>query len=230
MKRELRAYFASPIGYVFLTAMYLFSGFFFFSSSLAIDYADLSGVFTGLFMLVLFLVPILTMRLFSEDRKNKTDQALLTAPISLVGLVMGKFFAAALVYLLGIAVTLVYGVVISVFAPLNWAVVLGNFVATLLLGVALITVGMFISSMTENQVIAAVGGFGVALFLLLVDMFSEVFSGPLAALMIAALSFYNRYSGFLYGIFNVADVVYFLSVSAVFLFLTVRVFEKRRWA
>jgi len=229
MRREFTAYFHSPIGYIFLAVFYLFAGFFFFSGSLFGRNADLGGVFEGLFIIMLFLIPILTMRLMSEERKNKTDQALLTAPVSITGMVIGKFLSAALVFLMGLCVTLLYAVVVGFFAPAGWPAVLGGFFASLLLGMAMISIGMFISSLTENQVIAAVGGFAAALGLLLVGVLQTVFQNPLAVKIIQGISFYDRYFSFSLGIFNYSSVLFFLSVCAMFIFLTIRVFEKRRW-
>ncbi|MDR2932914.1 MAG: ABC transporter permease subunit [Oscillospiraceae bacterium] len=229
MRRELLAYFSSPIGYIYLAVYYVFSGFYFFAGTLYANTTDLSYVFGNMFTIVLFLIPILTMRLFSEDNKHKTDQALLTAPINLSALVMGKFLAGAVVFLLGLSITLVYGVIVAVFAPPNWALIWGNFVALLLLGMALIAIGMFISSMTENQVIAAVGAFAVALGLLLFDSLQGLFSSPFWSKVVSGLSFFNRYNDFTVGIFDFSSIVFFLSVSAIFIFLTIRVLEKRRW-
>ena len=229
MRRELKAYFYSPIAYIFLAAFYFFAGIAFFTGNLMGQTADLSGVFSYLFTFVLFLIPVLTMRLLSEDRKNKTDQALLTAPITITGMVIGKFLAAAIVFLIAISVTLVYALVISLYAAPNWPGILGNLVSTMSLGLSVISIGMLISAMTENQVIAAVGGFSVALLLLLIDMFASVFTQPLVNAVIRALSFYNRYTSFLTGIFELSGLLFFLSVCVVFLFLTIRVYEKRRW-
>jgi ABC-2 type transport system permease protein len=230
MRRELQSYLSSPIGYVFLAVFYVFAGFYFFAGTLLGNTTDITVVFGNLFTIVLFIVPILTMRLFSEDLKHKTDQALLTAPINLTSLVLGKFFAAVLMFLLALSVTLVFAIIVAVFAAPNWALIWGNFAALLLLGMSLISVGMFISSMTENQVVAAVGAFGVALALLLFDTLGSMFSNPVIVEIIAGLSFMNRYSGFTSGIFEFSGVIFFLSVSAVFIFLTVRVQEKRRWS
>jgi len=229
MEREFDAYFHSPIGYIFLTAFYFFSGLVFFTGNLMSQNANLGGVFGWLFTLVLFIVPVLTMRLLSEDRKNKTDQALLTAPIRISEIVLGKFLAATLVFVMALTVTLVYALVIALFTTPNWTAIIGNYVSTLLLGMSLISIGMFISSMTENQVIAAVGGFGVSLLLLLIDMFRSIITDPLLRAIVTSISFNDRYSSFSLGIFEYANVVFFLSVCAVFLFLTVRVLEKRRW-
>ncbi|MCL2056804.1 MAG: ABC transporter [Oscillospiraceae bacterium] len=230
IRRELGAYFSSPIGYIFLAVFYVFSGFYFFANVLMMQSTDISLVFSNLLVIVMFLIPILTMRLFSEDIKHKTDQALLTAPISLTSLVLGKFFAAVLVFVLGMSITIVYGVVVAVFAAPNWALIWGNFAALLLLGMSLISIGMFISSMTENQVIAAVGAFAVALALLLVEGLSGAFTSPALMKFFAGISFMRRYAGFSSGIFEFSAAIFFLSVCAVFIFLTVRTQEKRRWA
>ncbi len=229
LKRELSAYFSSPIGYIYLAVFYVFSGYFFFGV-LYSNTTSLSNVFNGMFTIIMLLIPILTMRLMSEDLKNKTDQALLTAPISLVSLVLGKFLAALIVYCLGVAITLVYGVVIAAFAPPDWTVVFGNVLGMLLLGAALIAVGMFISALTENQVIAAVGGFAVGFSLILVNSLSALISIEWLKKFVSGLSFMERYDEFTNGILDISNIFFFVSVCAVFVFFTVRVIEKRRWS
>ena len=228
-KRELSAYFSSPIGYIYLAVFYVFSGYFFFGV-LYSNTTSLSNVFNGMFTIIMLLIPILTMRLMSEDLKNKTDQALLTAPISLVSLVLGKFLSALIVYCLGVAITLVYGVVIAAFAPPDWTVVFGNVLGMLLLGSALIAIGMFISALTENQVIAAVGGFAVGFSLILVNSLSSLISIDWMKKFVSGLSFMERYDEFTNGILDISNIFFFISVCAVFVFFTVRVIEKRRWA
>ncbi|MEG2295556.1 MAG: ABC transporter permease subunit, partial [Oscillospiraceae bacterium] len=168
-KREIYTYFTTPIGYVFLAIFYLLSGYFFLALCLLYDTSDLTYVFAQLFTVIIFLVPILTMRLFSEDLRNKTDQLLLTSPISLFSLVMGKYLSALTVYTIGISCVFVYSGVIASFTPPAWPMIIGNFLGLFLLGAALIAIGMFISSLTENQVIAAVAGFGIGLMLILFD-------------------------------------------------------------
>jgi ABC-2 type transport system permease protein len=230
LRRELSAYFSSPIGYIYLFVFYVFSGFYFTFGSLLMNYGNLSGLFSFLITIIMFLIPILTMRLLSEDNKNKTDQALLTAPVSLGGLVLGKFLAALTVYLLGLVVTLVYAVIIAVWTPPNWPSIFANFVALAILGAALIAIGMFISSLTENQVIAAVGGFAVALGLMLLDGVIGSVQNPLLVSILSGLSFFSRFGDFTAGLFNFSSVLYFVSVSFLFIFFTVRVLEKRRWS
>lgn len=230
LRRELGAYFSSPIGYVFLAAIYIFAGFFFFSTALLYNSPDLRMTFSSLFMVVMVLIPLLTMRLLSEDKKYKTDQLLLTAPLSLVSLVCGKVLAAFVVYLFGIAVTLLFAFVTALFVTPEWAVILGHFVGLALLGLAMITIGAFISATTENQVVAAVGAFVASLFLMLIDTLAPLIPIGWLSSFVASLSFLSHYNSFTLGVLKLSDILFFLSVCVVFLFLTVRVFEKRRWS
>jgi ABC-2 type transport system permease protein len=230
IKRELSAYFISPIGYGYLAVMYFLEGFYFFTDVLMNNSTDFSPLFTALLTVVMFLTPILTMRLMAEDRRLKTDQALLTAPITLAAIVCGKFIAAALINTAGVSITLVYALVLSAFArgAFPWAIIWGNYIALLLLGFAFIAIGQFISALTENQAIAAIGAFIVMLFLFLLDTFASLL--PSLAPLINGVSFMKRYMPITSGILDIADLCYFISVCAVFLFLTTRVLEKRRWA
>jgi len=229
MRRELNSYFTSPIGYVYLAVFYLLCGFM-YTQVIASGYSSMSYVFSYIFTFCMFLVPILTMRLMSEDRKQKTDQLLLTAPVSLTEHVMGKFLAALIVYTLGIAVTILQAFVISLYTTVNWAVFAGSFVGILLLGAACIGIGMFISSLTENQVIAAVAGFAVMLFLSLFDSLADLVSISWLKSVVLGMSFYTRFYDLTLGVLDFADIFFFLSVAAVFIFLTSRVLEKRRWS
>ncbi|MCC8110623.1 MAG: ABC transporter permease [Ruminococcus sp.] len=110
-QREMGAFFSSSIAYVFLAVFYLTSGYFFYSGSLYSATTDMSSTFTSLFLIIVILIPILTMRLFSEEKKQKTEQGLLTSPVSIGGIVMGKYFAALTMYTIGIAKLLVYAVI-----------------------------------------------------------------------------------------------------------------------
>ena len=158
MKRELNSYFSSAIGYIFIAVFYVFAGFYFFATCLLSGYSTLSYVFSNMFAIAVFLVPVLTMRLWSEEKKQKTDQALFTAPVKLLPIVLGKYFAALIIYAISLAIFLVFGLVISCFVTPEWSVIIGNLIGLFLLGAALIAIGMFLSSLTENQVIAAVSG------------------------------------------------------------------------
>jgi ABC-2 type transport system permease protein len=229
-RRELSAYFTSPIGFVYLGAVYFLSGFFLLTGPLLSNSADIRPVFSALLLVVMFLTPVLTMRLMTEDRRHRTDQALLTAPVSLGAIVAGKFFAAALVYASGVSVTPLFAFTLNFFSRMNWAIVWGNYIALLLIGFAFISIGQFISSLTENQAIAAIGAFAVMLGILLLDAIPSIVPNPRLAAVIGEISFIRRYSPITNGILSMSNLFFFVSVCGIFLFLSARVLEKRRWS
>ena len=213
-RREIGAFFTSSIAYVFLAVFYLAAGYFFFGSSLAMSTTDMSNLFTSLFFIVTILIPVLTMRLFSEEKKQKTEQGLLTAPVSIGGIVMGKYLAALTLYTIGLAIIFVYALILSFFGAVAWGIVT-----------------LFISSLTENQVVAAVVGMIVLLALALIDVVARYAeSVPVVPTVLNALSFYTRYYDFTAGLFDPASVLFYVSTAVIFNFFTVRVFEKRRWS
>lgn len=230
LEREFRAYFQSPLGYVFIAVMYFFTAYYFFSFNLYRNTTDMSMLFNQLFSVVLFLVPILTMRLMSEDKRARTDQLLLTAPVSRIGIVMGKYLSAFCVYIISISGCLLMALVLSVYGEPDWPVIIGNLIGLVLLGASLIAICMFLSSLTESQVIAAVSGFAVSLFLVLVDALVYVVSSSTFKTIFHYMSFNDRYNGFTIGIIDFSNVVFFLSIAAMFIFLTAAVLEKRRWS
>ena len=229
-KRELKAYFTSPLGYVFLAIFYAFSGLFFYIFSLSVGSTDISSVFLMMFIVLMVFVPLLTMRLLSEDKKQKTDQLILTAPVSLLSIVMGKFLAAYAIFAIGVAVMPVYGFVMSTFATVSWLPIWGNTVGLLLLGGIFVSIGLFISSLTENQMIAAIGGFFINLMILLMNTLKSALPNGFLQDVLSSISVYSRYSYITSGIFSLSSLIFFVSVIFIFLFLTVRVLEKRRWA
>lgn len=230
LRRELRAYFLTPLGYVIIAVMYFFTAYYFFTYNVYGNTTDTSTLFAMLFSVAMFLVPVLTMRLLSEERRAKTEQTLLTAPISRLGIVLSKYAAALLIYLLAISGTLVMAAVLEVYSQPDWPMVIGNFIGLFLLGAALIAICLLISAFTESQVMAAVGGFGVSLFLTLMDALTYVVQSPLLRVFFVQISFNDRYHGFTLGIVDAASVCFFLSVSGLFLALTVVALERRRWS
>ncbi len=229
-QREVSSYFNSLIGYIFLTAFFAASGVLYSITSLQYGSTDMTSMYGMLFLVLLVLIPVLTMRTLSEDKRQKTDQCLLTAPISLTSLVVGKFLAALLIYSIGVCMTLVYAVVTSFFGAVSWLEILGNVVGLLLVGMAYIAVGVLISSLTENQVIAAVGGFACMLALYLISSIAAIIPIEWIAKIFTELSFSDRYYTFTYGIFDFSNVLFFISATVIFLFLTIRVLERRRWS
>lgn len=212
-RRELGAFFTSGIAYVFLAVFYLLAGLFFYMYTLSSSTTDMSGMFSMLFAVIIFLIPILTMKSFSEEKKQKTEQGLLTAPVGLGGIVLGKYFATILMYIFGVSIVLIYALIISYFGSVDWGILFSNYLALILLGAAFIAIGMFISSLTENQVVAAVGGICSLLFLCLVDILTNYISIDFITDFLNSISFYNKYYEFTCGIFNLSSVLFYISTA-----------------
>jgi ABC-2 type transport system permease protein len=230
LKREMSGYFSSPIGYIFLAGFYLASAVLFWMINIYADTSNMSSLFNILQILQIVLVPILTMRLMSEEKKQKTDQLLLTSPVSLTGMVLGKFFAALAVFAIGLAATVVYALTLAIYVNVDTFVILGNIVGMLLIASALISIGIFISSLTENQVVAVFVSFIVLVTLYLIGSASSAITNPFLQTLLSTVAIFNRYNNFAMGMFNLGDALYYFSVAAIFIFLTVRMLEKRRWS
>ena len=229
-RREMGAFFTSPIAYIFLGVFYIMSGFFFANSSIAYQTADMSGTFGSVFTILLFLIPLMTMKLFSEEKRQKTEQGLLTAPVGLLEIVLGKYFAALTLYTMGISIIFVYALILSYFGAVLWTTVIANFLALFLLGAAFIAVGLFVSSLTENQMSSAVASFLALMLLYMIDSIASLFQTEAIKNVLVSLSFYTRYMEFTMGMFNLSSVIFYISAAFLFNFLSVRVLEKRRWS
>lgn len=230
LKRELGAYFSSATAYVVMAVYFFFSGLFFNFYCISANSSSLSYVYGNMFYIILFLIPIITMKTFAEEKKQKSDQALLTAPTSLTEIVLGKFLGAFCLYAICCCIFLVYAVVISFFASPEWSVILCTFIGILLLGGSLIAINVFISVMTESMVVAAVIGMGVGLVISMTNYLINLIQVDWIKNILNKINFLSYYENFTYGILSIVDVVFFLSVTALFLFFTVRVLEKRRWS
>ncbi|MDD6394873.1 MAG: ABC transporter permease [Acutalibacteraceae bacterium] len=229
-KRELSSCFRSPTGYVFC-AIYLFFSAMYFNSVLSTGQSsEFPQIYYGMLNIVLLMLPLLTMRLFSEERKYKTDQVLLTSPINITPLVMGKFLSSLTVYVGCTLFTLIYAVVFCFFVTPSWSLIAGNILGAILFGAAFIAVGMFISSMTESQFVAAMGSFSIATVFIILDVIPLVTDNEFIVSLVNSISFVGRYTPFTNGILDISSIIFFLSITAVFIFLTVRVLEKRRWS
>lgn len=228
-KKEFKGYFLSPIGYIFVGVFMVLSAMFFLNGSIAYQVADIGVLFSNISVVYLFLVSILTMRLMSEERNKKTDQLLLTAPVSVTEIVLGKYFAAMAVFGVTILVSLVFPIVLFMFGQPPLGEVIGSYLGFILLWGAFIAIGVLISALTESQMIAAVFTFGVLLLLYFLDPISANISNPILLKAVEWLSLFRRYNEFQTGILNIENVVYYLSFIFVMLFLTVRTVEKRRY-
>ncbi len=230
-RRELKAYFTSPIAYIFIAVFYIYTATYFVNTNLYYGLTDMSYVFTSAFTIMMFLLPLLTMRLFTEERRQRTDQCLLTAPVNLFSIVAGKFLASVCVFVCAMAIYVVYIIVLVYLSGgIAWATVLGNLFALLLLGASFIAIGTFISATTENQVVAAILSFIINMAFYLIDMLASLVQIEWLSKVMSSLGFYTRYAEFSQGIFSIPNIVFFISTIFVFNFLTVRVLEKRRWS
>jgi len=230
LKRDLRAYFTSPLGYVFIAAYIIVMNGTFYLFNIASSTNSIKTVFSVMLYTLVIIVPILTMRTLSEDYKQRTDQLLLTSPVKPLGIVFGKFFAAYLVFVFSLALTLIYVIIISAFGKVNIPSVIGNYVAILGIAAVYISIGVFISSLTENQLIANISTIGVFALLLILDLLYNLIKVGWIRVVLYWLSIYRRYNTFILGVFSVADFVYYLSVAGIFIFMTVRMLEKKRWS
>jgi len=229
-KREMHSYFTTPIGYVFVAVFLAVSGFCFGLTTLQMQTSDVSAYFQILMFAYVVMIPLLTMKTFAEERRTRTEQLLLTAPVSLSGMVLAKFLAAFTMFLGTLAVTSLYYIPLAQYGEVNWARVWGSMVAMVLIGMTFVAIGIFVSSLTENQFTAALGTIGILLALLVIGMLNSLIDTYAVRAVLDWVSIYSRYANFTYGIFDFGAVVYYISITVVFLFLSVRVFEKRRWA
>ena len=228
-KRELSAYFSTPIGYVFCAVFLALSGAVFSYTTLFSMKADVTTYFSYMVILMLVLVPLLTMKLFSEERKQKTEQLLLTAPVSLTAMVSGKFLAAYTLFAGCTLLSFASFFILYLYADVKTAVLFGNLVAMLLLGMTFVAIGLFVSALTENQLAAAIGTVAILLVLMFVSLLNSVIPVYWIRFVLSSISVFARFQTFTQGVFDFAALFYYLTITAVFLFLTVRVFDKRRW-
>lgn len=232
-KKELRSYFTSATGYVFVAAYLAVSGFLF--SMFTMQYAtagddfDLGTYFTCVMFMCSILIPLLTMKIFSEERKLKTEQLLLTSPVSLGAMVGAKFLAAYTVFAGTFLISCLDYTVLFKYGDPTGGIIFGYSIAMLLLGAAFVAIGVFVSSLTENQLTAAVGTIAILMFMLMINFLNSYIDITAVRVVLNWISIYSRFYNFTYGIFDFAALVYYASISLVFLFLTVRVYEKRRW-
>lgn len=231
-KREFKSYFQNPIGYVIL-AIYLFFSGFFFANMFSYGYPYISFIFSQMFTIIMFTIPIITMRSMSEDKRQKTDQALLTAPVKLGSIVLGKFSAALAFFLVAFSEVVLFQIILAFMATPDMASFFGNLIGLILFGSALISVGIFISAMTESQTVSAIGSFAVSLILILMDSlssFAESQGWTFISNIVEWISFSGRYNTFTEGIIDLSNIVFFISFTGIFLFLTTRVLEKKRYS
>ncbi|MFQ6057700.1 MAG: ABC transporter permease [Anaerolineae bacterium] len=226
--KELNTYFVSPVAYVVTAAFLVITGYFF---SLIVFYtreASLRGLFHNMAIILLLISPALTMRLLAEEQRMGTIELLLTSPVRDWEVVLGKFLASLTLFAVMLALTLSYPLILKRFGNPDLGPLLGGYLGILLLGGAFLSVGLFTSSLTQNQIVAAILGFGALLILWLADLPSGFLGASLRGLF-DYLALSGHFDDFTKGVIDTQHVIYYLSVIAAFLFLSTRVLETRRW-
>ncbi len=281
-KKEIRTYFTSFVGYMFLAFFLGFVAVYQYIYNLYIGYANFAYAINGTTTFFLFLVPMLTMRIVAEDKRQKTDQLLFTSPVSISRIIIGKYLALLTVFAIAVVIVALYPLILRNYGPTSLSIAYSTLLAFFLLGSTYMAIGMLISSLTESQIFAAVLTFVVILMTLLVDMLiamlptahlvafvvllvclllvtiwtytmmknwlvtigfgilsmgglmvayvlkPELFDGALVKVF-GWFSFISRFENFRFGIFDPSAYVYYLSMSGLFVFLTIQVINKRRW-
>jgi len=246
-KKEMRLYFTSPVAWVVLTIFLFIAGYFFasifsFFSQASIQSAmnpqmgrDLNvtdsvmrPLFSNISVILLLLMPLVTMRLFAEERRAGTIELLLTYPVRDGAVLAGKYLAALGLYALMIGLTVLYPLIVVYFARLEWGPVLTGYLGLLLMGATFIAVGVFASSLTENQIVAAVTTFGVLLIFWILGWSADYAGGSIGRVL-QFLSILEHNDSFSKGVLDTKDVLYYVNFTALALFLTLRSLEARRW-
>ncbi len=245
--RELTAYFVSPIAYVVFTVFFIISGWFFFNilsyynlqSLQAIRYPALMEKLNlhemvlrphsyNLTIILLLMIPVLTMRLWAEEKRSGTVELLLTSPLRLAEIVLGKYLSSLILLLVMMTLAFQYPLILIVFGNPELGPIITTYLGLFLMGAAFLAVGFFASSLTENQIVAAIIGFGILLFFWVISWASHTV-GTTFGEVLSYLSLMEHFDEFSKGILDTKDIVFYLSFSFFGLFLTHRVIESHGW-
>ena len=227
--REIQIYFTSPMGYIVALVFVALTGYFFgVSVSGFRPEATITEYIQQSAFILILLAPAMTMRLFAEEQKLGTVELLLTAPVRDWEVVMGKFLASLVFFIVTLALTLYYVVLLYAYASPDSGPIWSGYLGLILYGAAALSVGLLASSITNNQIVALVLGFGILLILWLIGQASTLADGTGATILEQAGTV-THLEDFYLGVVDTGNIVYYLTVTAVFLFLTVRSLEARRW-
>jgi ABC-2 type transport system permease protein len=243
--KELRGYFASPIAYVIIGFFALVFGYFFVASitmfmqmslqmgmpgqgQVNVNSMAIRPLLQNVSVVALFVLPLITMRTYSEEKRSGTIELLLTSPLTDLQIVLGKFLGAVALFALMLVVTWIHMGILFIYGNPEWKPIIAGYLGLLLMGSSFISVGLLISSLTKNQIVAGMVTFAVLLLLWTVNWMSES-SGPTMQKVLSALSITDRFDDFSKGIIAVSHVVYYVSFITFGLFLTAKSVDSERW-
>ena len=228
--KEIKAYFSTPFGFIFMGIFLLMSGIAFTTYNLLGRRADIYGMLGIMRTLSITAFPVLTMRLLAEERHMGTDQLLLTSRLSVAAIVVGKYFAALFVLLVTLLANGLYVAILFLFGEPTIGAILGSYAGFFLLGSSFTAICLFASALTENQVTSAIASFGMLFALVIVGSLSASVRLPVLRDLIRGLSVGSQFEELTRGIFRFGPLAYYVCFSTAFVFLTVKVVEKRRWS
>ena len=219
IKKEVKSYFLSPIGYVFIGLFLVMCSIFFYLDTISYGSVQFEYMFYSLATLLTFIIPILTMRMFAEERKTGTEQLLLTSPVSISEIVLGKFFAAVIIMIITEVFCSMYLIILSFFGQPHILTAIVTLLGFLLLAMSYISFGMLASSITENQIIAGIITIGFFIITWFLPQFNENFS---------SFSFINMFDKFPSGLIALEEIVIFVSFTILCIILTIIVLQRRK--
>ena len=229
-KRELKSYFTSPLIYIIISVYLIYSMIMFSNMNVSSYSPELIGLIMSCNFLIHLIVPFLTMKLFSEEKTQKTDQLLLTSPNSITSIVMGKYLSAVVIATVMTITVAVYGIVISSVTSFDWSAFMLQLVGSLLINVALISVGLLISAIFGNMIISALVTLGIMLFINNISLIESYISGSKILMGIYRLiDLTGKFNDFYMGLLSIESIVYYLSFAAIFVFFAIRAIDKKRW-
>ena len=243
-QKELRSYFASPIGYVIVGLFALLFGWFFYNYlgyfARTSEQMMMGGrtpnlnqdviriVLLNSAVIILFMMPMITMRTYSEEKRSGTIELLLTSPVSDMQIILGKFFGAMGLYAAMLGVTLLYMAILFWYGNPEWKPIAAGYLGLLLMGGCFISMGLFVSSLTKNQIVAGIGTFALFLFLWVINWIGEN-AGPTMREVVSYLSITEHFDDFARGVIDTKHIVYYLSFITFGLFLTAKSVDSERW-
>jgi ABC-2 type transport system permease protein len=243
-RKELRSYFSSPMGYVITGLFALLFGWFFYAylsyfvrsseqmmmggGTPNVNQHMIAGLLQNAAVIILFVMPMITMRTYSEEKRSGTIELLLTSPVSDVEIILGKFFGAMGLYAAMLGVTLLYVGILFFLGNPEWKPVAAGYLGLLLMGGCFISVGLLVSSLTKNQIVAGISTFAVFLFLWVINWIGES-AGPTGRSIVSYLSITEHFDDFARGVIDTKHLVYYLSFITFGLFLTAKSVDSERW-
>lgn len=228
-KKELRSYFVNPIGYVYVALFLAVSSLLFTYTTLYSGTCEVNVYYTFILYLFAILIPLLTMRMLSEEKKSKTEQILLTSPVSLFSVIFAKYLAAFTLFAGTLLVSCLNFIVLYFYGEPNTVIMFSTTLGILLIGSAFVAIGIFVSACTENQLVSALVTIVSIAFTLVIGLLASYVKFTPLRVVMKWLSIFDRFYVFTYGYFDIVALLYYVSITVVFIFLTIRVYEKRRW-